>query len=218
MRTRFDDQLMNLNNELIEMGSLIENAIALTTKALIEQDVVLAKQIIENEHEVDQKEKEIEALCLKLLLHQHPVARDLRIISSALKMITDMERIGDHAEDISEITILLSDTPYIKQLVHIPQMADATTKMLKESIDAFVNTDLDLAKAVISYDDVVDNLFTVVKNELIELIRDDVANGEQAINLLMVAKYFERIGDHAANIAEWVVFTITGNHVESQTL
>lgn len=210
MRNRFDQQLFQLNNMLIEMGALIKTAITLATQALENQDISLAKDAIAFDHEVDQMEKDIEALCLKLLLQQQPVAKDLRLISAALKMITDMERIGDQAGDISEITISLAGKPYIKKLEHIPQMAAGTIKMVTESIDAFVHKDLELARAVIDYDDVVDDLFNMVKFDLIELIRADSKNGEQALDLLMIAKYFERIGDHAVNIAEWVVFSISG--------
>ena len=205
-----------LNNMLIEMGALIEQSIDMTVTALKAQDVQLAKKTIESDHDIDQKEKEIEALCLKLLLQQQPVASDLRLISSALKMITDMERIGDQAADIAEVVILLADTPYVKTLEHIPQMAEATAKMVTESIDAFVGKNLARAQSVIEYDDVVDDLFNTVKFDLIELIRQDAANGEQAMDLLMIAKYFERIGDHAENIAEWVVFSITGRHDKVQ--
>ena len=213
---RFDEQLVMLNDSLLEMGALIEKTITLTTQALKEQDVELAKKVIAVERDVDQKEKDIEALCLKLLLQQQPVAKDLRLISAALKMITDMERIGDQAADICEIVVMMDGAPYIKKLEHIPQMATATVKMVTESIDAFVKKDLKLAKSVIKYDDVVDDLFDMVKFDLIELIRADSANGEQAIDLLMIAKYFERIGDHACNIAEWVVYSITGKPVGSQ--
>lgn len=212
MRNKFEEQLLVLNNMLIEMGGLIETAISLATQALKNQDVEIAKKAIDFDGDIDQKEKDIEALCLKLLLQQQPVAKDLRLISAALKMITDMERIGDQSADISEITIMLAGTPYIKKLEHIPQMAAATVKMVTESIDAFVKRDLDLAYAVIEYDDVVDDLFNIIKFNLIELIRTDSANGGQAIDLMMIAKYFERIGDHATNIAEWVVFSITGRH------
>jgi phosphate transport system protein len=214
MRSRFDEQLAKLNDMLIEMGALIETAISLATKALSEQDAALAEKAIEFDRDVDQKEKDIEALCLKLLLQQQPVARDLRLISAALKMITDMERIGDQAADISEITLMLAGTPYVKKLDHIQQMARATVKMVTDSVDAFVKKDLELAESVIAYDDVVDGLFNQVKNDLIAMIREDKDSGEQAIDLLMVAKYFERIGDHAENIAEWVVFSITGKHGE----
>lgn len=212
MRNQFDEQLSLLNNMLIEMGALIEKAITLAVQAIKEQDAELAKKAIAFDQEVDQKEKDIESLCLKLLLQQQPVAKDLRLISAALKMITDMERIGDQAADISEITKMLSGTPYVRNLDHIPQMASATVKMVTESIDAFVKKDLQLAQAVIDYDDVVDDLFDTIKFDLIELIKEDNSKGEQAIDLLMIAKYFERIGDHAVNIAEWVVFSITGKH------
>jgi phosphate transport system protein len=212
MRARFDEQLATLNDMLIEMGALIETAISLATKALGEQDAALAEKAIAFDHDVDQKEKDIEALCLKLLLQQQPVARDLRLISAALKMITDMERIGDQAADISEITLMLSGTPFVKMPEHIPQMARATVKMVTDSVDAFVKKDLQLAQSVIAEDDIVDALFDEVKADLIALLRADKDSGEQAIDLLMVAKYFERIGDHAENIAEWVVFSITGKH------
>lgn len=212
MRNRFDTQLEELNIQLLEMGGLIEDAITSAVKALINQDKEQAKKAIKADHEVDLKEKEIESQCLKLLLHQQPVARDLRLISSALKMITDMERIGDQAADISEIVLYLSDEPYIKKLETIPQMAYETIKMVTTSIDAFVKKDLNLAKQVVDADDIVDKLFVIVKNDLIDLIHKDANTGSQAVDLLMIAKYFERIGDHAVNIAEWVIFSITGNH------
>jgi phosphate transport system protein len=214
MRSRFDEQLELLNRELIEMGALIENAILSAVKALVEKDVEQAKQAIEFDHEVDEKEKTIENLCLKLLLQQQPVAKDLRFISAALKMITDMERIGDQATDISEITILLSDTPYVKKLEHIPEMANATIKMVNESIDAFVNKDLALARSVMEYDDVVDDYFDTIKEEIIGVIQKNPESSGQAIDLMMIAKYLERIGDHAVNIAEWVEFSITGIHIK----
>jgi len=212
MRNVFREQLKLLKDMMIEMGALVEKAIALAIEALEKQDTSLAKKAVAFDAKIDQKEKDIEALCLKLLLQQQPVAKDLRTVSSALKMITDIERIGDQAADISEITLYLADTTYINKLEHIPKMAEATAKMVTESIDAFVKKDLDLAKAVIEYDDVVDDLFVTVRRDLIELTRADGNNGEQAMDLLMVAKYFERIGDHAVNIAEWVVFSITGKH------
>ena len=212
MRQRFDEQLETLNNELIEMGALIERAIASAVKALTEQDIEQAQRAIDFDDVIDQKESDIESLCLKLLLQQQPVARDLRLISSALKMITDMERIGDQAKDISEITMILAGTPYIKKLKNISEMAVATIKMVTDSVDAFVRRDLELAQAVIDYDDVVDDLFVTVKTDLIKMISQNEENGSQAVDLLMVAKYFERIGDHATNIAEWVVFAITGKH------
>lgn len=212
VRERFDKQLDKLNSQLIEMGNAIEGAIKLAVEALIAQNAELAQSVIDGDKEIDEMEKEIEARCLKLLLQQQPVASDLRNISSALKMITDMERIGDQAADISEITLFLSEQDYGKDIVHIPQMATATIKMVKDSIDAYVNRDLDLVMEVIEYDDVVDNLFDVIKDEVIKLVREDATHGEQAIDFLMIAKYFERIGDHAENISEWVYFSITGQH------
>lgn len=213
MRNRFDKELGLLNNELIEMGSLVERAIENAVKTLITKDVEIAKKVIKSDNEIDDMEKTIENRCFKMLLQQQPVAGDLRLISSALKMITDLERIGDQAQDIAEITLLVANEIYIKDITHLPQMANATIKMVGESIDAFVNKDIVLAKEVIEYDDVVDDLFNIIKDELIVLIRENVKNGEQAINFLMIAKYLERIGDHAQNIAEWVVFSITGQHV-----
>jgi phosphate transport system protein len=212
MRNRFDRQLEELNDELIEMGTMIEKAIETAAKALISQDSELAKTVIEGDEQVDRQERIIENLCLKLLLQQQPVAKDLRLISSALKMITDMERIGDQAADISELTIMLSEAKYIKKLEHIQQMAKETMVMLVESIDAFVNKDMLKAQSVIDADDKVDELFAEVKKELIKMIHEDINCGEQASDLLMIAKYFERIGDHTTNIAEWVIFSITGEH------
>lgn len=212
MRNKFDNELENLNLELIKMGGMIENAIELSAKSLIDQDLTLIKKVNELEIEIDEMERTIESHCLKLLLQQQPVASDLRIISTALKMITDMERIGDNAEDIAEIARYLVNQKFIKDLVHIPQMAEATINMVTKSVDAFVNKDLVMAEEVCAADDIVDNLFRIVKKELIEKIQENTENGEQAIDLLMIAKYFERIGDHAENIAEWVIFSITGEH------
>lgn len=218
MRNRFDKELESLNTELIEMGLLIEKAIETAVEALISKNEILAKEAIQFDDIIDEKEKEIESRCLRLLLQQQPVASDLRLVSTALKMITDMERIGDHAADISEITLRLKDKEYIKKLEHIYQMSQGTIKMVKDSIDAFVAGDLDLANSVKAYDDIVDDLFNTVKNELIALIYKNAENGEQAVDLLMVAKYFERIGDHAVNIAEWVSFSITGKHNNERVL
>ena len=216
MRSRFDAQLENLNNELVNMGAMIETAIGNAVKALMHKDVELAKKAISYDTEIDHKEREIEGDCLKLLLQQQPVAGDLRLISSALKMITDMERVGDHASDISEIVVMLKDKPYQAKLKQIPKMAEETIKMLNDCVDAFVRKDLDLAMDVIKRDDIVDNLFDEEKNSLLSVIRENVDNGEEALDLLMIAKYFERIGDHATNIAEWVVFSITGEHKEDK--
>ena len=214
MRNRFDRQLQELNNEMIEMGAMIESAIEKAVSALVNQDVEKAKEAVKGDDIINHQEKIIENLCLKLLLQQQPVARDLRQISAALKIITDMERIGDHAADISEITILLAGQPYLKKLEHIQEMAKETMQMIVNAVDAFVEKDKEKAIAVMKRDDVVDDLFDKVKKELIRLIHENPDNGEQAADLLMIAKYFERIGDHATKISEWVVFSITGIHKE----
>ena len=211
-RSRFDEELERLNSLLIEMGSLAELAIMSAIDALRKQDGDLVKKVSLYEDEIDQMERDIEELCLKLILQQQPVAGDLRLISSALKMITDMERIGDQAEDIAEISTYLLDKIFIKDLEHIPMMAEASKEMLSDAIGAFVHRDLDLAKKVILADDSVDDLFNMVKNDLINMIGHNKDNGEQAIDLIMIAKYLERIADHAVNIAEWVVFAISGHH------
>ncbi|MCL2604417.1 MAG: phosphate signaling complex protein PhoU [Defluviitaleaceae bacterium] len=210
MMRRFDKQLAELGNMLLEMSALAERSISLAARALIKRDAGLAEEVIRIEEEVNLKEREVEALCLKLLLQQQPVAKDLRLISSVLKIITDLERIGDQAADISGIVIAMDGGVSAGQSDYIPQMGAAVIKMVSESMDAFVKKDAKLARAVIEYDDVVDGLFDSVKNDLIELIRADKANGGQAIDLLMAAKYFERIGDHACNIAEWVAYSVTG--------
>ncbi len=212
MRSRFDEQLELLNTQLIEMGALIEAAIQSAAQALIGQDVAQARKAKEFDAEIDEKERSIEAICMKLLLHQQPVAKDLRLISAALKMITDMERIGDQAGDISELVTFMAGEPYIKKLEHLPQMAEVTQHMVSKAIDAFVRRDLALAQEVMAMDDIVDGLFDDIKQELIGLITQNAANGSQCIDFLMIAKYYERIGDHAVNIAEWVEYAITGIH------
>lgn len=211
MRSKFDEQLTLLNNELISMGALCEEAIALSAKSLLSGDIELAKKVSKIEDQIDSKERKIESLCLRLLLQQQPVARDLRQISAALKMITDMERIGDQAEDIAEIVGFL-DGRTDDGFGHIAEMARATIKMVTESVDAFVHQDEKLAREVITHDDVVDDFFRIVKNSLIEMLSSDPESGEYVLDLLMIAKYFERIGDHAVNIAEWVIFSVTGVH------
>ena len=212
MRNRFDLQLKQLNDDIIEMGNMIERAIEMGVYALIGHDTDKAKQTINYDMDIDHMERDIEALCMKLLLQQQPVARDLRQISSALKMITDMERIGDHAADISEMTILMAGTPYIRNIEHLQTMAKEAMVMLVKSIEAYVEKDLEKAEKVIESDDIIDDLFDQIKAELIDAIHQNPDNGEQAADLLMVSKYLERIGDHATNIAEWVIFSITGNH------
>ena len=210
MRNRFDNQLAEMNNELISMGALCENAIASAVKALLEGDIKLAAAAIRIDQEIDRKEREIESMCLKLLLQQQPVASDLRLISSVLKMITDIERIGDQASDIAESVTYLSGA--CGHNTHIDQMAQATIKMVTDSLDAFVRRDLTLAWSVIEYDDVVDRLFDECKSDLIAEIAQNPEDGERVLDVLMIAKYLERIGDHATNIAEWVEFSITGSH------
>ena len=213
MRNKFDEQLATLNEELTQMGCLCEQAIALASKALLDHDNDLAREVIATDRDVDQKERDIEGLCLKLLLRQQPVARDLRQISAALKMITDMERIGDQAADISEIALFLNQqTPENSE--HISQMAAAAIRMVTDSVDAYVRQDLELAREVIHYDAVVDDLFLRIREDLIAKIAADPTCGGEALDLLMVAKYLERIGDHATNIAEWVEVSILGHHPE----
>lgn len=211
MRNRFDEQLVLLNKELIQMASMCEEAIALSAKALLEGDTELAKKVPPVDNEIDRIERNIESMCLKLLLQQQPVARDLRQISAALKMITDIERIGDQSADIAEIIGYLGGRT-VDDCKYIGEMAKAVIKMVNESVDAFVKNDTDLAESVIAYDDVVDNYFDEIKNSLIQMIAEKPTDGEYMIDLLMIAKYFERIGDHAVNIAEWVVFSVTGVH------
>lgn len=212
MRNKFDMQLGMLNEQLIHMGELCELAINRATKALQNGSIEEAKNVIDADQEVDQMEKDIERLCLKLLLQQQPVARDLRQISAALKMITDMERIGDQTADIADIVIATKSTEE-KSLKDINRMAEATVKMVRDSVSAYVQKDLELARRVMAADDEVDDLFDLVKGDLIKFISDHKGSaGDEAIDLIMIAKYLERIGDHATNIAEWVEFSITGIH------
>ena len=214
MRNRFDEQLFELNRELIEMGSMCEEVIASVAKALSTGDMVLARKVKESGASIDQMERDIEGRCMKLLLHQQPVARDLRQISAALKMITDMERIGDQAEDIAEIVIFLNGHT-MEGVETIEDMARETIKMVTESVDAFVKKDVALAESVLAHDDVVDDYFEKMKCDIINLIAENPADGEFALDLLMISKYFERIGDHATNIAEWVIYSVTGIHKEA---
>ncbi|MCC8160815.1 MAG: phosphate signaling complex protein PhoU [Oscillospiraceae bacterium] len=211
MREKFSRQLKQLNDKLSEMGALIESAIANAVQA-IDGDKHAIKTANEYEEEIDRKEKEIESLCLKLLLTQQPVASDLRLISAALKMITDMERIGDQAEDIAEIAATAKQPSYIEKYSHVQRMAAATIDMVNKSVDAFVNKDIAMAEEVICSDDLVDALFDNVRDDMIDAIKNGTEHKNDILNLLMIAKYFERIGDHAANIAEWVQFSITGEH------
>ena len=214
MRNTLDRQLTRLGEELTAMGQLCQKAIAAAALALKTGDIALCTEAIAADGEIDQKERDIEALCLKMLLQQQPVARDLRQISSALKMITDMERIGDQAADISELVTYTRHTPPPAQLSHIGSMAQATCSMVDRSVEAYVGQDLKLARAVIAADDQVDALFDTVRSELTQLIHDDPDRGREVLDFLMIAKYLERLGDHAVNIAEWVEFSILGRHPE----
>ena len=211
MRNKFDEQLEKLHVELIQMGALCEDAISAAAEALLKGDEELAQAAIEAEREIDQAEREGENLCMKLLLQQQPVARDLRTISSALKMISDLERIGDQAADIADLTRHVG-LPNGSGMLHIADMARAVIGMVTDSVDSFVKKDLDLARAVYAADDQVDALFEQVKQELIDMLAADATYGEQGLDLLMVAKYLERIGDHATNVAEWVEYSLTGVH------
>ena len=213
MRNKFDEQLNKLNLELITMGALCEDAISLSVKALLDGYDTLTERVFDIEAEIDRKEREIENICMKLLLQQQPVAHDIRTVSSALKMISDMERIGDQASDIAEIAKFIKNSD-AKSKIHIKDMALAAIKMVTDSVESFVKKDLSLANAVKEYDDKVDNLFDCIKDELIRLISENKSNGESCVDLLMIAKYLERIGDHAVNIAEWVEYSITGIHKE----
>lgn len=213
MRSRFDQQLALLNRELTLMGALCEDILSKVSQSMMDWDPDLKKNIQPVAQEIDQKERDIEALCLKLILHQQPVARDLRVISAALKIITDMERIGDQAEDIAEIITYLGGRTGDTH-TQIQKMARAAIGMVVDSVDAYVRKDLALAEKAIQEDDVVDNYFTTIKKDLITWIAQQPQDGEYALDLLMIAKYLERIGDHATNIAEWVIFSITGKHEE----
>ena len=209
MRNRFDEQLFEMNRELIEMGAMCEEAIASAVKALTKNDKELAENVKKTGGLIDQMERDIESRCMKLLLHQQPVARDLRAISAALKMITDMERIGDQAEDIAAMVLYTADHN-MEDFDIIEEMAKETVKMVTDSVDAFVKKDVELAQDVIKRDDIVDNYFSKVKYDIIKLIAENRTDGELALDLLMISKYFERIGDHATNIAEWVIYSVTG--------
>ena len=217
MRSKFDEQLRLLNQEMMYMGTMIEDSIQKAIDALIDQNAELAKKIMNSDNDVDHEQKKIENICFNLLMQQQPVAKDLRVISAAMKMVTDMERIGDHAADISEITSMLASEPYVLNLDDIKKMASETVIMLIRSIEAYVEKDMKKAQEVIRHDDIVDDLFDKNKADIIELIRHDPEKGEQATDMLMVAKYFERIGDHATNIAERVIFALDDKKIEQES-
>ena len=210
MRSKFDMQLKELKQEMTAMGMLCENAIAKASHALLTCDIRLAEELPELLGQITQKERDIEAICLKLLLHQQPVARDLRTVSSALKMVTDAQRIGTQSADIGEI-VCLGNIQTIPRGLPLQDMATAVIHMVNNSIDAFAKQDGKIARSVIEYDDIVDGLFNAMKSQLIALLKQPERDGEAMVDLLMVSKYFERIGDHAVNIAGWVLFSLTGN-------
>ncbi len=213
MRTYYEAQLATLNTNMIQMGALCEDAISAAIHALLEDDMQLAEKVKDTEMEIDQYERDIERLCMRLLLMQQPVATDLRIVSSALKMISDLERIGDQASDIADITKHVSFRDF-ESKVHIKEMAKAAIIMVTDSVDSYVKHDAELAKTVAEQDDKVDELFLKVRNELAELIRNNQEMTESALDLLMIAKYLERIGDHAVNVSEWVIYAVTGDYVK----
>ena len=216
MRSKFDEQLLELNKEMIEMGNKIILSIKNAIEALVARDENMAKAIMESDAEVDHLQKKIEGICFNLLIQQQPVARDLRTVTAAMKMVTDMERIGDHAADISEMTILMGQNSQIDKFEHISQMATETMIMLNHSIEAYVEKNVIKAKEVIEHDDIVDDLFVEAKKDVIELILNSPSEGEGATDILMIAKYFERIGDHATNIAEWVIYSLKQKEDEDE--
>jgi phosphate transport system protein len=217
-RTEYDQELEKLHLNMIKMGGLIEEAIDKSIEAFISRDKNLAVRIIENDKVIDDLERAIETQCLRLLLKQQPVAGDLRAISTALKMITDMERIGDHASDIADVSLNFDNMPFVKTLQHIPLMAQISSQMVKESVNAFVKSDKQLALEVIERDDEVDNLFDKVKQDIVVILSQSSEMADQAVDFLQIAKYLERIGDHATNIAGWVIFSITGEHKSKRIL
>ena len=216
MRSKFDEQFLELNKEMIEMGNKIILSIKNAIEALVARDENMAKAIMESDAEVDHLQKKIEGICFNLLIQQQPVARDLRTVTAAMKMVTDMERIGDHAADISEMTILMGQNSQIDKFEHISQMATETMIMLNHSIEAYVEKNVIKAKEVIEHDDIVDDLFVEAKKDVIELILNSPSEGEGATDILMIAKYFERIGDHATNIAEWVIYSLKQKEDEDE--
>ena len=216
MRNKFDAMLNQLNTEVMVMGEMIQSAIQSAVTAFLAQDAETAKIIMDGDEEVDSQQKRIENLCFQLLIQQQPVARYLRMITAAMKMVTDMERIGDQAADISELTIIMSDCPYNLKQDTIRKMAGETILMLMHALEAYVEKDMDKAKEVIDHDNIVDQLFLAVKAELIDVMKNFPEYEEHAADLLMVNKYLERIGDHACNIAEWVIFYLSPSPMEAE--
>lgn len=212
IRKIFEEELTDLKTEVVEMCRLTEQMIDDAIKALLNRDRQLGKEIAQVDKRVDEYEMSIEKKCMRILLKQQPVAGDFREVSTVLKMITDIERFGDQASDIGELVYTMPGDKYIKKLNHIKIMGNLAVKMARESVNSFINADMVLADEVIKLDDEMDILFATVKTDLIELIKKDAQNGDQAIELMMVAKYLERIGDHAVNIAEWAKYNQTGVH------
>lgn len=212
VRKLFEEELSGLKTELVEMCRLTEQMINNAITALVNRDRELGKSVGLADKRVDEYEMDIEKRCMRILLRQQPVAKDFREVSTALKMITDIERFGDQASDIGDLVYTMPGERYIKKLEHITAMGNLAEKMVRESVDSFISNNEALANEVIALDDKMDDLFLTVKKELIELIKKDGANGDQAIELMMVAKYLERIGDHAVNVAEWTKYNETGVH------
>jgi len=216
IRVRYEKDLTNVFDNLVLMCRYIETAIEKCVKALVDRDFALANEVYEVDKQIDKLEREIEQSCLKVLLMEHPVASDFHEVSAALKMITDLERIGDQARDIAEITTQFGDEEYIKELEHIPQMAVIVIQMVKDGVQSYINRDLALARSLDKTDDKVDSLFNTVMRDLTALIKKNPDNAEQAIMFMMITKYLERIGDHAVNIGEWVEYAITGARPENK--
>lgn len=212
MRKQYDLELDELNTLLIKMAATVEQAVADAMTALKNRDKELANSVAEKDRDVDRMERQIEDMCLMLLLKQQPVAGDLRFISAALKIITDLERIGDHAQDICEISLTMDDKPLSVTTDLITRMFEESTAMIKMAVDAFITKDEDLATQCINHDDVVDDLFVQVREKLIHKLQSGQDDPEESVDLLQIAKYLERVGDHAQNIGEWVVFSLTGHH------
>ena len=212
IRNKYEDELMQVSGKLIKMCRATELAIENSIKALVNRDNEMSKEVIAEDKTIDNMEHEIEQDCLKILLMEHPVAGDFRDVSAALKMITDLERIADQAADISEIALSFGDEEFIKEPEHISLMAKLAIGMVKDGVQSYINRDLELALSLDRRDDRVDMLFETVKNDLVELIKQSAKNADQAILFMMIAKYLERIADHAVNIGEWVEYAVTGNH------
>lgn len=215
IRNKYEIELKEVFQKLVLMQRHVEETIEKTIKALLNRDHNLAKDVIEEDKQIDKLERDIEQACLKILLLEHPVAKDFREVSAALKMITDLERIGDQTRDICEILLQFGNEAYIKKLEHIPQMAEIVIGMVKDGVNSYINRDLELARGLDKRDDEVDDLFETVKQDLIVLIKKNSDNADQAILFMMIAKYLERIGDHAVNIGEWVEYAITGYHIKN---